>query len=111
MKNDIMRKLIISLSVVLLSEIIFTSCTKKIKKDSSSGIEFKISQFPVEKLNADLSLLSANEKKMIPFLMKACDIMDELYWQTTVSHKVFYTLYLAPIVPHECHVQQIHPVE
>ena len=86
-KNDIMRKLIVSLSVVLISVSAFTSCTKKIKKDSSSAIEFKISQFPVEKLNADLSLLSSNEKKMIPFLMKACDIMDELYWEQTFGDK------------------------
>ena len=39
------------------------------------------------KLTADLSALSEKEKQMIPLLIEAADIMDELYWQQSYGNK------------------------
>lgn len=39
------------------------------------------------KLTADLSSLSEKEKQMIPLLIEAADIMDELYWQQSFGNK------------------------
>ncbi|MBR9997513.1 MAG: Zn-dependent hydrolase, partial [Cyclobacteriaceae bacterium] len=39
------------------------------------------------KLTADLGILSGNEKKMIPFLIEAADIMDQLFWYEAYGNK------------------------
>lgn len=39
------------------------------------------------KLTADLSALSEKEKQMIPLLIQAADIMDDLYWQQSYGNK------------------------
>lgn len=39
------------------------------------------------KLTADLSGLSEKEKQMIPLLIEAANIMDELYWQQSYGNK------------------------
>ncbi|WP_127126225.1 dipeptidyl-peptidase 3 family protein [Pseudoflavitalea rhizosphaerae] len=39
------------------------------------------------KLTADLSTLSEKEKQMIPLLIQAADIMDNLYWQQSYGNK------------------------
>ena len=52
------------------------------KKDSTqSYIEQRLAGFATVKLTADLSKLSDNEKKMLPLLIQAGDIMNDLYWQ------------------------------
>ncbi len=58
------------------------------KKDSAqSYIEERLAGFARVKLTADLSKLSANEKKMLPLLVQAADLMNELYWQQCYGNK------------------------
>ena len=40
----------------------------------------KVNQYVPVKLTADLSKLSTNQKKMLPFLFQAAEIMDRCFW-------------------------------
>jgi hypothetical protein len=52
------------------------------KKDSTeSYVEQRLAGYAPVKLTADLSGLSAKEKEMLPLLIQAAQIMDDLYWQ------------------------------
>jgi hypothetical protein len=45
-----------------------------------SDVEIKANEYVEFTLTSDLSVLSENEKKMIPILIEVARIMDELYW-------------------------------
>ena len=47
----------------------------------------KLNAYATVKLTADLSVLSENQKKMIPLLIQAADRMNELYWIETYGDK------------------------
>ncbi len=75
-------KYIISLSILVY---ILSGCERKMEnqdKNSKSQEEqyyFEGMYVPFT-LQADLSVLSGQEKKMIPVLIEAADIMDEIFW-------------------------------
>lgn len=48
--------------------------------DASTVMDKKIQKYTPFKLEADLSSLSDTHKKMIPVLIEAADIMNELFW-------------------------------
>jgi len=60
---------------------------KKMKADPSETIQNKIDLYASVKLTTDVSKLSAKEKKMIPLLIEAVKIMDELFWYETYGDK------------------------
>ncbi len=79
-----MKKLLIPISALLIASC-NNSDTKstegEAKKDSAqSYVSQRLAGFAKVKLTADLSKLSENEKKMLPLLIQAADIMNELYW-------------------------------
>jgi hypothetical protein len=53
------------------------------KDSAQSYVEQRLKGFASVELNADLSGLSAKEKQMLPLLIKAAQIMDDLYWKQT----------------------------
>jgi len=55
--------------------------------DFKSDMEKNIQKYVSVKLTSDLSKLSANQKKMLPILIKAADIMNDLFWQETYGDK------------------------
>ena len=58
------------------------SATIETKNDSTQSYAGKrLAGYATVRLTADLSSLSENEKKMLPLLIQAADIMNELYWQ------------------------------
>ncbi|MFH0892883.1 MAG: Zn-dependent hydrolase [Bacteroidota bacterium] len=60
------------------------------KNDSTktdSGMQKKLAQFATFKLTTDMSKLSDKEKQMIPLLIDAAMIMDDLYWMQTYGNK------------------------
>ena len=76
------------------------SCTKKqveTKKNASvkpkettqenNEIKQKIKLYAKVKLTTDVSKLSEKEKKMIPLLIKAVKVMDDLFWYETYGDK------------------------
>ena len=48
--------------------------------DATEDMDVKIQKYTPFKLEADLSSLSVNQKKMISTLIEAADIMNELFW-------------------------------
>lgn len=46
-----------------------------------------LQQYEVFNLETDLNTLTPNEQKMIPILMEAAQIMDELYWEQSYGSK------------------------
>ena len=92
-----MKKIVV-LSLIILS---FFSCNEKQKSNKSKSvfeatktsgkenkeIQKKIKQYAKVKLTTDVSKLSDKEKKMIPLLIKAVKIMDNLFWYETYGDK------------------------
>ncbi len=79
--------LIISLILIFC---VFTQCSKKDKKKElklQSKIEKLLTNYADVKLETDLSILNENQKKMLPLLFEAAQIIDELYWIQTCSRK------------------------
>ena len=73
-----------------MSTLIIVSCNNsdtkstegETKKDTLQSYASKqLAGYAKVKLTADLSKLTENEKKMLPLLIQAADIMNDLYWQ------------------------------
>ncbi|MBL6949993.1 MAG: Zn-dependent hydrolase, partial [Bacteroidales bacterium] len=62
-----------------------TSCIQQTKTAEmttfDSLMQTKVNEFVLVKLTTDMSVLTENEKKMIPMLIEVAQIMDDLYWQ------------------------------
>jgi len=76
-----MRK--IALILLILSELILTgacrqSHTGSVTKPDSTMM--KLDDFASFKLTTDLSKLTDNEKEMIPLLIEAAKVMDDIFW-------------------------------
>lgn len=84
-----MQKKLIIISLILFS-FVFMFCSKKDKKENAipqTKIEKLLTNYADVKLQSDLSILSKNQKKMLPFLFEAAELIDELYWAQTCSMK------------------------
>jgi hypothetical protein len=75
-------KTVVILSMVIGSAIFATSCKKHqtATVPTPDSAMMKLNDFASFKLTTDTSVLSENEKKMIPLLIDAANIMDELFW-------------------------------
>ncbi len=79
-----------TLTIVLLSGImIFYSCKNqdKSKGETSNDLGMKLNDFATFRLTTDMSKLSAKEKEMIPLLVEAAQIMDEIFWLEAYGDK------------------------
>lgn len=80
-----MKTLLTLFFISILAIGFLTSCNQE--KRTAEQIAFdslmqaKVNEFAVVQLTTDLSLLTENEKKMIPMLIEAARIMDNLFWQ------------------------------
>ena len=84
-----MQKNIIIIGLILLA-ILFSQCSSGPKDDvkvPQSKIEKLLMNYADVKLEADLTALSENQKQMLPLLIDAAKIIDELYWIQTCSKK------------------------
>lgn len=52
-----------------------------------SKIQRKVAEYKSVKLTTDMSVLNEDDKKVIPILMEAADIIDELFWLQTYGDK------------------------
>ena len=66
---------------------LFLGCQKQAQKTSPMDIKQRLSQYTTVRLTADLSSLSEKERAMIPLLIKASQIMDDLFWQESYGDK------------------------
>lgn len=71
-------------STILLAvvAVFFSACTNQPKETEpmKSEIDKKADEFATFKLTTDLSVLTEKEKELLPFLFKAADLMQEIYW-------------------------------
>lgn len=89
-----MLKKMFAISVLAASMVFLnTGCNNQAARQASASgaedsiLQVKIGEFVSVKLTTDLSKLSDKEKKMIPILIEAAGIVDDLYWEQTVGDK------------------------
>lgn len=66
-----------------------TDSAKNTKPESKelSGIASKLKDYQTVKLTTDLTQLTDKEKQMIPLLIEAAQLMDDLFWQQAYGDK------------------------
>ena len=83
-------------SLLLVTFVLVFACKtdrarKPLKQVSATNIKSDIQKnsnaYATVKLKTDLSKLSANQKKILPILIKAANIMNALYWQESYGDK------------------------
>jgi hypothetical protein len=82
------KSMIISFNI--LAALIFFNCAdkeKEVDEMAASGIQEKMAKYITVPLTADLSALSEKEKMMIPLLIDAAKIMDDLFWLQAFGDK------------------------
>ena len=67
----------------LLALCLLLSCgsASEEKATMQSDVEQRLAKYTSFRLEADLSALTANERKMLPLLIDAAKIMDQLFWR------------------------------
>jgi len=75
-------KAVVTLSMVISLAFFTTSCKKHqtATVPTTDSAMMKLNDFASFKLTTDLSVLSENEKKMIPLLIDVAKIMDDIFW-------------------------------
>lgn len=76
-----------SVLLLLIATIAFqSSCTQSATDDSASAdslqqyVDKRIQIYEPVELTTDLAMLTDNEKEVLPLLIKAAEVMDELFW-------------------------------
>lgn len=64
---------------------LFSACTPQ--KETMSEMQKKVDNFVEVELTTDLSHLSDNEKQMLPLLIEAAQIMDDIFWTQAYGNK------------------------
>ncbi len=86
-----MRKVLLFLIVAGLTFGCSTSSKKDKKQDEkmevNQEIKKKADEFVSFKLTTDLSVLTAKEKQMLPLLLEAAKLMEEIYWVEAFGNK------------------------
>jgi hypothetical protein len=76
---------------VLLMAALFFGCTSTPKQennaDASNKMKNKVEEFAPFKLTTDLTVLTEKEKQMLPLLLEAAQIMDDIFWQQAYGDK------------------------
>lgn len=87
-----MKRIIIMLIGTILV-IGMISCTNKKKQEEVESAEIEVAElvnlgkYITVELTTDLSVLSENQKKMLPLLFEAAQIMNGIYWQEAYGPK------------------------
>jgi hypothetical protein len=87
-----MKKIVFILGGFTLISLFFQGCNQQTDKTANlspqdSLMQAKINELAVVKLTTDLAKLSEKEKQMIPLLIDAAKIMDDLFWKQTLGDK------------------------
>jgi hypothetical protein len=76
---------------VLLMAALFFGCTSTPKQennaDANNKMKNKVEEFAPFKLTTDLTVLTEKEKQMLPLLLEAAQIMDDIFWQQAYGDK------------------------
>ena len=82
-----MRKLLIA--IPLVAGLLISSCKTQTQENNlvESEIDMKAEEFATFKLTTDLSVLTDREKEMLPLLIKAAEVMDDIFWMEAYGDK------------------------
>jgi hypothetical protein len=82
-----MKKILAS---IMAATVVF-SCTSTANKGEAmkeeTVIQQKVEEFVSFELNTDLSILSEKERKMLPLLLEAAKLMDDIFWMEAFGDK------------------------
>lgn len=78
-----MRKTTILLAVILA----MGACKEAKKENKTSPWQELADQYAEFTLTTDVSKLTENEKKMLPLLIQAADVMEDIYWHNAYGDK------------------------
>ncbi|WP_346858227.1 Zn-dependent hydrolase [uncultured Draconibacterium sp.] len=81
--------------IVFIAALLAFACNTSTKKESkqekdmtvNNEIKQKADEFVSFKLTSDLGVLTENEKQMIPLLLDAAKLMEEIYWVEAFGNK------------------------
>lgn len=79
-----------ALIVLFFVALISSDCADKNKNKENqpqTKIEKQLLNYADVKLNTNLDVLSANQRKMLPYLFEAAKLIDDLYWIQTYGKK------------------------
>ena len=74
-------------TLLLATFLTFSACKETQKTKQPSPYLPLADQYAEFSLTTDLSKLTDNEKKMIPLLIQAADLMEEIYWHNAYGNK------------------------
>ncbi len=90
-KINTMKQVLLILFVAGLAFSCSNSTKKETKEDTkmeiNQEIKKKADEFVPFKLSTDLSVLTQKEKQMLPLLLEAAKLMDEIYWIEAYGNK------------------------
>jgi len=72
---------------VLLVIALLGACQNNRYEAAIPNVAEKVNAYETFHLTTDLSILSDNQKEMLPLLFKAADIMDNLFWKQAWGDK------------------------
>ncbi|MFT6334123.1 MAG: hypothetical protein ACJATI_000855 [Halioglobus sp.] len=88
-----MRKMMKYTWILIIAMFALGSCNESEKSTipktqvEKTEMETLLSKYTTFKLETDLSMLSSNQKKMIPILIEAAEMMNELFWYESYGDK------------------------
>ena len=87
-----MKKIVVLIVLGVLFSCKENSEARKPKKqvtveDNMTDMQKKLGKYVSFKLTSDVSILTENEQKMLPILMKAAAKMNELFWYESYGNK------------------------
>ena len=87
-----MLAIMLLVSVVLLTNNCGNRSKKVESKDTTKTVNMtemqkKVSEYVKVKLTSDLKSLTDKEKKLLPLLFDAAQLMDDIYWEETIGNK------------------------
>lgn len=81
-----MKKTIIIIALAAMSSLSMTSCNNEAKKIEAKD-KALVEQYAEYELKTDLTQLTEKEKQMLPILMKAADLMEQIFWKEAYGDK------------------------
>ncbi len=81
-----MKRIRLFFTIIILSSVILKSC-QPVDSEYRQQLQEKIDQYEEVLLTTDLSWLSDSEREIIPLLMTAADIIDDIFWLQSYGPK------------------------
>ncbi len=84
MKRKLLYILLIS-TIILACEPVNNE--NQVEDSEVSELDMKLNEYASFKLTSDLSILSDNQLKMLPILLEAAQIMNDLFWKEAYGNR------------------------